>query len=72
MLSKVDTLAEPSSSRPITIYPLLYRIWSKIPGVVHPEKLGMTMPMPPGICGGLPKRSAQDISYWTQYIIETA
>ena len=67
-LPKVDHLPRPGDSRPITILPTVYRLWSR---VVTNRILGyLGNILPPQITGMLPGRGAATASYDFQVLLE--
>lgn len=67
-LPKVDHLPRPGDSRPITILPTVYRLWSR---VVTNKILGyLGNILPPQITGMLPGRGAATASYDFQVLLE--
>ena len=68
VLAKVPDPTGYTDGRPICILPVLYRLWTS---VCCKQLLRVwSARMPPGVCGGLPGRSARDITYYLQHIIE--
>ena len=60
-LLKDPSMPAPSNTRPLTIFPLLFRLWSKIWVSELLRRLDSVLPA--SITGGLPGRSTTDV-YW--------
>ena len=69
-LPKVETVPFAKDSRPITILPTIYRIWSRVVATKILQVLGATLP--PQVTGMLPSRGALNASYNFQFVLERA
>ena len=70
VLAKVDDPLGYGDGRPICIMPAIYRLWTS---VLCTQPLRAWTPlMPAGIMGGLPGRSARDVTYLLQHWIEVS
>ena len=67
-LPKVDHLPQPGDSRPITILPTTYRLWSRV--VTNKILCYLGNILPPQITGMLPGRGAATASYDFQVLLE--
>ena len=68
VLAKVADPQSYNDGRPICVLPVIYRLWSS---VMCQQLLKAWAPlMPAGIQGGLPGRSARDITYHLQILLE--
>ena len=69
-LPKVEGIPFAKDSRPITVLPTIYRIWSRLIATKLLQVLGATLP--PQVTGMLPTRGAMTASYNFQFILEKA
>ena len=70
VLAKVEDPTGFQDGRPICVLPVLYRTWGSVLCAQLLDQWGTRMPS--GIFGGLPGRSARDISYLMQHRIEVS
>ena len=70
MLPKEDVTAGPHSTRPITIAPIIYRIWASVHARIILQKWSTLLP--PQISGGLPKRGTLDLMLDNMLQLESA
>ena len=68
ILAKVDVPAGFNDGRPICILPVIYRLWTSVWCSIILQH--WRPHMPPGVFGGVPGRSARDITYILQHDIE--
>ena len=70
VLAKTDSPDGYNDGRPICVLPATFRLWSS---VFCSQLLRLWGPlMPPGIQGGLPGRSARDVTYHLQHAVEAS
>lgn len=69
-LPKTEGIPFAKDSRPITILPTIYRLWSRLVASKMLQVLGATLP--PQVTGMLPARGALSASYNFQFILEQA
>ena len=70
VLAKVALPESIGQSRPITVFSAIYRIWSSIAARQILKHWGNIFPR--SIMGSMPGRSARDLSYQQQHVIERA
>ena len=58
----------PSATRPITILPTIYRLWSKVCTKAVLQRIATCAPV--AITGMVPRRGAMDASYKLQAMLE--
>ena len=68
LLNKIDIVGGPESTRPITIFSLIYRTWAKAHSCLIYKAWADTLPG--GIVGGLPRRKADDVWFAIQTQVE--
>eukprot|EP00435_Cladocopium_sp_Y103_P047511 s475_g14.t1 len=69
-LSKTDEIPRADQTRPITLLPQIYRLWSAV--VTYQITRVLCAWIPNDVTGLLPQRGATTIAYMTQYAIEDA
>ena len=70
VLAKVANPQSISQSRPITVFSTIYRIWSSVAARQILHHWGNIFPR--SVMGSMPGRSARDLSYEQQHVIERA
>ena len=69
-LAKTTHASSPDAFRPITVYPILYRVWGTVRAKQALQSLAGVLPMT--IRGGIPSREARTIWYETAQHLEWA
>eukprot|EP00438_Fugacium_kawagutii_P012153 Skav200039 [mRNA] locus=scaffold337:128586:133469:+ [translate_table: standard] len=67
---KLHTIVQPHQTRPITVLPQTYRVWSRVVAFVILQHFAEAMPA--SVTGFLPGRGPMDSSYRFQHMLEMA
>ena len=70
VLAKVPVPESIAQSRPIVAFSTIYRIWSSVVSRQILKHWGQIFP--PAVMGSMPRRSARDLSYRQQHLVERA